>query len=172
MTEPAGSMNLSVKYFRDMLAATAAFQTWTGETETKALERIHYEGMPAPVDLKRHTLRELEDLRPFALVWIADQAGFSWDVTSTTTFDDTGSIVLHLEQTAPSSLGDDPSSDANIIWSNVIGEIGDGLAALRAAGAAGHLYFNRIRLLSRGWAMKDQAVAQGLFQRAILAIDF
>ena len=173
MTAPAGSMNLTVKYFRDMLAAATAFQTWTGEPDAAAaLERIHYEGLPAPVDWVRHTKRELEDYRPFALVYIADQAGFSRSVTSTTTFNEQGTVILHLEQTAPENLGDDPSSDANVQWSNTIGGIIDGLCTLRAARAAGHSMFNRIRLMSRGWASKDQAIAQGMFQRAILAIDF
>lgn len=173
MTEPAGSMNLSVKYFRDMLAATPAFLTWTGEsTESSALERIHYEGLPGPIDNKAYTKFELQSYRPFAIVYIADEAGFSRSITSTTTFDEVGSIVLSLEQDAPSSLGDDPSSDANIQWSNTIGAIIDGLADLRAAAAAGHLMFNDIHLLARGWANKDKVATQGLFQSALLAVNY
>lgn len=173
MTAPAGSMNLCVKHFRDMLASTSEFQAWTGDTDAdEALERIHYEGLPMPRDRKRHSRRELEFYRPFAFVYIADQAGFTRAVTSTDTFDEAGSIILHLEQTAPESLGDDPSSDANVQWANTIGAIVDGLCDARVDMAAGHLFFNRIRLMSRGWASKEQAIAQGLFQRAILSVDF
>jgi hypothetical protein len=173
MTAPAGSLNLTVKYFRDMLAACTAFRAWTGDPDAdSALERIHYEGLPAPADMVRHTKRELENHRPFALVYIADSAGFARSVISTDGFDEQGTIILHLEQTAPENLGDDPSSDANVQWANTIGQIIDGLCDLRVDMAAGHVFLNRIRLMSRGWASKDQAIAQGLFQRAILAIDF
>lgn len=177
MTTPSGSMNLSVKYFRDMLAASPAFQTWTGTPDsTGALERIYYEGLPAPANSIRYTRGELEDYRPYALVYIADEGGFTRDILATTSFDEAGIVVLTLEQTAPTNLGDDPSSDANIQWSNSIGEIVDGLATLRAAMTNAvtdqYLAFDRLRLMARGWASKDQQVAQGLFQRAIIAVDF
>ncbi len=173
MTEPAGSMNLAVKYFRNMLGDTPAILTWMSEpAAVNALERIHYEGLPDPVNGVAYEKKELEMLRPFAFVYIADQAGFSRRRISTSNFDQVGSIVLHLEQNSPESLGDGPTSDANTQWSNTIGLIIDGLIDLRVAGAAGHLMFDRIRLMLRGSASKEQAATQGMFQRALLSIDF
>ena len=173
MTAPAGSINLTVKYLRDMLGDTPACLTWMDEpAAVNALERIHYEGLPAPANGIYHTINELEQHRPFALVYIADQAGYSRSIISTSNFNQVGTIILHLEQDAPSSLGDDPGSDANVQWSNTIGAIIDGLIDLRVAGAAGHVMFDRIRLMSRGWASKEQVTTQGMFQRALLAIDF
>ena len=166
-------MNLAVKYLRDMLSSASAFQTWTNSVDTAAaLNRIHYEGLPSPADGARHTLAELEHYRPFAIVYTADTDGFAREFLATDSFSEEGTIILELEQEAPSDLGDDPSSDANTQWSNTIGQIIDGLCDLRVTMAAGHVRFSRIRLMRRGWAMPDDIEALGLFQRAWIAIDY
>lgn len=166
-------MNLAVKFFRDMLADAPAFQTWTGTAnQTAALARIHYEGLPDPSDGKKHTIAELTALRPYAIVYIRDQAGYSRSFISTSTFSQTGTIVCTIEQTAPSGLGSDPSSDANKQWANTIGAIIDGLATLQASQVAEYLDLHVIRLVNRGWVPQNKASSQGLFQRATLEIDF
>lgn len=65
---------------RDALAASAQFLSWSGAanaTEAKA-ERIHVGDLPAPA-LGRDvfSIDELEDYRPYALVFIPD-GGLSW----------------------------------------------------------------------------------------------
>lgn len=173
MTAPAGSMNLAVKYCRDMLSACSEFQTWTDSVDaTAALERIYYEGLPMPANLRRHTKAELEHLRPFAIVYTADEDGFTRELLATDAFSEHGTIILHLEQNAPSDLGDDPSSDANIQWSNTIGNVVDDLCDLRVTAAAGHVLLLRIRLVERYWANANEIHDLGLFQRATLAIDY
>lgn len=173
MLEPAGTLGLPVKYFRTMLSTVSAFQTWTEAADAaRALPRIHYEQPPAPANKSRYTKDELARLRPFAVVYIADRAGFVWQIESTDTFERSGTVILELEQAAIESSGTDPSPEALMDWSNTIGLIADGLIARRVDVQDFHLMFQRIRLLWRGWATKDQAVAQGMFQRAILAVDF
>jgi hypothetical protein len=173
MISPEGDLNFHVEKFRTMLGDAPEFQTWTDTPDAaRALLRIHYEKPPPPKNKESYTHEELEAMRPFAVVYTADTGGFLWTLDSVDTIQQEGTIILELEQTAKESSGSDPDAEALMDWSNAIGLIAESLRDLRVGLSSEHLMFIRMRLMWRGWATKDQAVTQGLFQRAIIAIDF
>lgn len=173
MTAPAGTANLAVKHFRDMLGACPECRDWMGEPDAaNALERIYYDGLPLPVDRRHYARGELETYRPFVIANIAPSQGFSRTKTSMDAFSETGILEVKLQQTAPESLENDPSSDANVQWLNSIGQIIDGLCDLEVDAAAGHLIFNRIELVEWWWSNPKDAIKYGMFQGAKLRVLF
>ncbi len=179
---PTGCFSLQVEYTRDMLAACTAFQKWTGEPDaSRAKERIYFDRMPDPANGKTYQKGELQARRPFAYIFIPDKGSFQRNLTSTTTFNESGSVEIYLEQEVPAS--DDqfgPSEDARLEWYNWIGliiggnpdEATTGLCDLRVAETAGHLRFETIRVVDRAISPQDWRETWGYFFWAILALDF
>jgi len=145
MTEPAGRLMLAQNYLKATLAASATFQTWVeAEDATEALGSIHHDGLPDPTDPdKGYTAAELTALRPYALIWTQEQAGFSLARTAYETWQESGRLKLLLIQDVPAAIATD-IAEADLRWKNTIGQIIDDLAAL--AGGAGYLAIARIDL--------------------------
>lgn len=174
MTAPAGTLSLAKSHLRAMLAACTAFQTWTGAADAAAaLERIHYEGLPAPSGEER-TLDEWESLRPYAVIWMAEQGGFRRDLDSwsdTGEFNASGRLMLRFEQACPDGHNEEPSSDANLQFSNSVGQIIDGLCAL--VGGAGYLAFTAIGVeFGPYWPHPNDVPTRGLYQSVECFVDW
>jgi hypothetical protein len=179
---PTGCFALQVEYTRDMLAACTAFQAWAGEPDaSRVKERIYFDRLPDPTNGKTYQKGELQSKRPFAYVYLPDKQSFRRDLTSTHTFDESGTVEIYLEQEVPAS--DDqfgPSEEARLEWYNAIGliiggntgEATTGLCDMRVAEAAGHLMFNRIRVVDRATSPMDWQETWGYFFWAILALEF
>lgn len=179
---PTGCFSLVVDHTRDMLAACTAFQKWAGEPDaSRAKERIYFDRMPDPANGKTYQRGELQARRPFAYVYMPDKQSFQRNKTSKTTFEESGTVEIYLEQEVPAS--DDqfgPSGDARLEWYNWIGliiggndgEATTGLCDLRVSAAAGHLDFETIRVVDRAISPQDWRETWGYFFWAILALDF
>lgn len=75
LSAPLGCISMAEERLRNMLAACHAFQAWTGTADAGAAkDRIYLECQPDPFidDDERDgnfSLAELQDRRPFAIVW-------------------------------------------------------------------------------------------------------
>jgi len=173
MTAPAGSISLAQEYLRTSLADVTAFRTWCGAADqAAALARIHHEGLPAPRDKHAHTIEELRDYRPYAIVFTAEQNGFRLDVVDgDLDYTAAGGLILRLFQDAAEVFDDEPSAEANLTFRNAVGEIIDGLGDL--AGQAGYLAFNSLVLEDPlSWTAKKYVPGYGVVQRAQLRLDW
>ncbi len=172
VTEPAGALSLPEEYLRAMLADSAAFRTLCGAADAAgALDHIYRDGLPPPADGREFTPAELSALRPHAIIFLADSDGLTLDRDSAEGFLASGRAMIALERDCPSSLGDEPTSDANRQWKNIIGQIMYDLCDLTAEAKPGYLQLTRIRLhLGPFWPEKKDAIAQGLWQGAVLEV--
>lgn len=179
---PTGCFSLQVEYTREMLAACTAFQQWAGEPDaSRAKERIYFDRLPDPANGAIYQPGELQSRRPFAYAYHPDKNSFRRNLTSTTTFDESGSVEIYLEQEVPTSEDQfGPSQDARMKWKNSIGliiggnpgEATMGLCDLRVNAAAGHLMFDSIRVLEHWVSPVDWRETWGSFFVAVLGLDF
>ncbi len=171
MTSPAGCLSLAQEYLRATLAASSNWQAAVGAQDADgALGRIYHEGLPAPSDRKAYTLQELMGLRPYAVVWTAEESGFTRSYESSDSFDDSGQLRIRIERNSPDNLNDEPTSDANVQFRNLIGQIIDDLCDLR--GGAGYLAFLTITL--QEWHRSDPVDAEtwGVTQGALILVEW
>jgi hypothetical protein len=172
MTTPAGSLSLAQDHLRTMLADAAAFRTWcSAADQAAALAKIFHEGLPKPANGETHTRAELENYRPYAVIFTDDQNGFSRNLDAEGSFEASGRLKLRLYQTADDDAGDEPTSDANLRFKNAVGAILDDLCA--AVATAGYLAFERIRVdAGPYWAHPKLVPDQGVWQGVEIGIDW
>ena len=175
MPDPAGGISLAQQYLKATLADVTAFRTWCGAADqAAALARIHHEGLPRPENGHTHTRAELEDYRPYAVIYTAEQQGYTRQFVAADDsfdFDASGRLICVLYQNCGEINGDDPSADSNLTFRNSVGLIIDGLCDL--AGQAGYLGFWRIVLDEPVcWPAKELIPATGLWQRAAFSVDW
>lgn len=157
-----------------MLSTVTAFWTFAGVADAAAaLLKIHPDDLPDPADLAQYTLKELQDYRPYAIVYTSEMDGYrSRLIGEPFSFDSAGRVMVHLEQDASGSVGNRPTRDADQEFLNSLGLIVDGLREIRGVAAA-HLQFRAIRLaLGPVAAHPDEIPAVGLYQRAVLQLDW
>ncbi len=170
---PAGILSLTQENLRIALAACATFRTLCGAADqAEALAKIHHDGLPDPANgAAEHTISELEALRPYAIVYTAEEQGLQTRALATGgSFNATTNLCLQLVRSVTAEVGDAPDSDANMQWLNTVGKIIDELWALNAD--AGYLQFADITL-ARGptWASREEIPAKGLTQIAELTVQ-
>jgi hypothetical protein len=143
-TTPAGSISLSAKYMRDMLADCPAFRTWCGADDaTQALGRIHYDALPPADNHEEHTLEELKTHRPYALVYSRTLARGHLSTGIHHEFGLDGSMGVEFFQDVPAEIAHDPGEIA-LRFNNAIGAVIDELCD--RAGLAGFLALTRITM--------------------------
>jgi hypothetical protein len=175
MTSPAGPLSLAAEYFRTALADSTAARTWLdADNQAEALARIHHHGLPGPANGREYTLAELQTYRPYAVVFAAEQNGFRATLEAAGDgfeYQRAGRLVARLYQNCPDALTDEPSSDANLQWSNTIGQIIEDLLA--SSGKAGYLAFTALAVTAGPfWNHPKAAPAQGVWQGVELAVDW
>ena len=167
MTAPAGTMAKAEDYLAASLAASAAWQTECGAANAaEALEHVYIDGLPNPAKGATHTRGELENFRPYALVFMPETGPYTARVDAISAhfeFQGSGQLILRIVRTSPHQLGDSPTHDANQTFKNLIGTIIDQLCDL--AGVAGYLAFHTISV-DKGpyWPDKGDIETWGLFQ--------
>ncbi len=176
----SGSLSLAQENLRQMLAAVPAVQTWLGATDpdtavATALLRIYHEGFPSPAaGQDAHTADDLKTIRPCAVVYTDEDRGFSQvmeAVGHTFEFQERGKLKLRLYQNCPDSLGDEPTSDANLLWKNTIGAIIDGLCAL--SGQPGYLAFHALHVdAGPYWGHPKEVPTQGVWQGVEISLEW
>lgn len=174
-TAAANSISLAQENLRLSLAACAAVQTWMGVlTAELAAAKIYHHGLPEPDDGHVYTREELEDLRPYIVVFTAERQGFQLDLAAMDDgfqFAAQGKLRARLYQNCPNGYDDQPTSDANMQFTNTLGAILDGLAGL--AGSGGYFAPHLIRLEDGPFWPHPKAVPdEGLWQGAELYFEW
>jgi len=175
MTVAAGTASLAQESLRVTLADATAFRALLSPamTQAQALARIYLEGLPPPGSGHVHTKTELEALRPYAIIWTDPSNGLRMELDAIDSFASHGRLMVRIEQNAPSGLGSEPTSDANLQFRNSIGQIMDDVAALVAPRQAGYLAVTAIDL-EEGiyWNHPKVEPAFGVYQGAVLAVEW
>jgi len=160
----------------ELLANSSTFQTLVGVANaTAAKQSIHRQGLPKPADGRRHTREELEDYRPYAVVYTDPEDGYQAVADGVNSdgfaFWETGDLVLRIERDATDEDGDEPTSEDNENWHTTVGQIIDDLKGL--AGQGGYLAATAIRLINGiSWNAPNTVHATGLFQSATIAVSW
>ncbi len=139
MAVPAGSLMLAQGNLRALLSNSATLQTWTSTANpTAALARIYHDGLPKPgSNAPRHTLAELQALRPYAIIWTDTEKGYGRTQDGYGAGPhlgaESGRLMIELVQDVPLAIADD-IAEADLQWKNTIGQILDDLVTLIATG--------------------------------------
>ena len=172
---PTGSISLAKQNLKAALADCATFRTWCGAVDrAAALARIYLEGLPKPPDgQKTFTAEQLEAYRPYATIYTDAKNGFNLALSSFGThaeYDAAGKMCFTLFQNCPDQNGDDPTSDANLKFSNFCGNLIDELAIL--SGTAGYLCFDRLAFQGPYWTHPVLIPSEGLYQWCEISLDW
>jgi hypothetical protein len=94
------------------------------------------------------------------------------DATSADGFDFAinGQLGIRLERNAGGTNGDDPDSQDNEEWENILGKIWDELMNL--AGRGGYLAADSIDLVDFNWNQKAEQESMGIYQGALYSIGW
>jgi hypothetical protein len=154
-----------------MLAATTAFQTFSGTaTSATAAARIYKDGLPEPENGNTHTREEHEHYRPCAVVYLADEQGFTRRRVSDSDWNESGRIVVELWRTVDDVPDNEPNSTEDSTFKDLVGDIIDDLCA--ASGTATYLDFHTIAMLLWESCPTKLIESMGVWQRAILMLEF
>lgn len=134
MATPSGFLSNPLSQLRDMVAASSAFQSWTGAGSTEAaLDRVHLLVAPANAE------------RPFALIdfdtWIRERSAIMNGVR----FVQSSGSALILRFQADAQDGEDP--DATIAFCNAVGAIIEDLEAAAGVHSPESLGLVRIEMV-------------------------
>jgi len=168
------SLSLAQEGLRVMLSDCATFRLLCeADNREEALARLHHEGLPAPAGGSEHTITELETYRPYGVIYTDERNGFKRTRVSTGAFASSGRLKLRLYRSCPDAYEDEPTSDANLDWKNIIGAIIAELCALAIAGGPEHLAFDDIAVdFGPYWSGPELAPTQGVWQAVELGIGW
>lgn len=143
--------------------------------DSTALAHVHYDGLPAPVSGPDHSLQELNDYRPFALLWTDQAGGLRVRATSAgfCCTKPSGVIVVQLELPVPEDLAANPSAVAEYL-SRQIGRIIQSHDAAKPglfelAGRAGYLPLNEVLLF--GYVRTDDKSVRDIGDVAVAELQ-
>lgn len=128
MDAASGPIAKAKQNFRSMLSRCTALQEIDGASFTAAelLERIYLDGLPPPANnADTHTRSELEQLRPFAIVWMPSNRGFVTRHSANggpQSFDPSGVLAADIYRTVPEDEQGDPAA-ADRSFENALGLI-------------------------------------------------
>ncbi len=169
MLTPTGLLTLPLANLRTLLAASAAWQSWTGAgSPAAAAERIYLIGL-FPL-ARSFTLAELQAMRPFAVVdlWTppGGYGGEPWksDRVAESAYQDAGKLTLDLvDEVAPEDAND--IATAKLRFLNDCGSVLSDMQNL--SGTDAYLTVHRFELFQGPVRCDPDVVAvQGDFYRA------
>jgi len=171
---PVASLSLAQEGLRIALADCATFrQLCQASDRAGALPHLHHEGLPAPAESSEHTKTELETYRPYGVIYTDERNGFKRRRVSTGAFASSGRLKLRLYRTCPEAYEDEPTSDANLDWKNIVGAIIAELCSLAIAGGPEHLALDDIAVdFGPYWSGPELAPTQGVWQAVELGISW
>jgi len=143
---PIGPISLAQSHLRQMLADCPAFRTWASAADvTAALARIHQESLPPPAEhASEHTLAELHNYRPYALIWTAAENGLRLRADAASAeYEESGRLMIQLIQDVPADLAGQPAA-LDMAFKNSVGQIMADLCA--HSGQAGYLCIRELGL--------------------------
>ena len=164
-----GELSKAQDNLRTQLADSSEFRTLVGAAnQAQALDDIYQDVLPDPADGVEYTQAELIALRPYALIGMSDEDGFSFEHVSTgTSYDFTPRSTLELWIVRDLPSGEDGTT-ADLTWRNIVLTIMEEIADL--AGQAGYLAFTGIDLIALHRNHPDLEPTQGDNQLAMLRV--
>lgn len=162
---PVGGISLSEDYLRTTLANCARFRTWCGAIDVPAaLARIYPCGLPEPAASpngeipESYTAAQLTALRPFALLWADEQAGWRTGRVASEAWDEAGQLYIAFEQAIDPALKRDMAGQDRR-FKNDLGVIANELSVL--AYQAGYLAIDQIVVRGPWRAHPDDVKHEG-----------
>lgn len=112
------------------LANSAAFQVFVdADDATEAAQRIYHDAVPLPA-AQSYTLDELNELRPYALLFTDPSGGFRSDKvamgdSSGDCWNSSGTLIMYLVRTVPAASegATNPLSDVDTSFRTIIGNV-------------------------------------------------
>lgn len=122
-TAANGIIARSKELLRDTLAACYAFQNWNGLSLSleQAKARIYYDALPPPIGHDAHTLAELREYRPYALIYKSGAVEVRND-SSPNGYHATGQLTILLESDVALSTSHDPG-EVERLMENFVGSL-------------------------------------------------
>lgn len=183
MDNASGPIATAKSYFRDMLSRCTALQEIDGASFSAAelLERIYLDGAPLPAgNADNYTRAELEQLRPFAVVWMPSNRGFLTRHTSSggrQGFTPSGVLAVDIYRSVPEDEQHDPAA-ADRSFENTLGRViqsndwaEPGLAELSASNASS-LQLGSIVLEDLDRCPVDKIPSEGDYQVARIVVTW
>lgn len=183
MDNASGPIATAKSYFRDMLSRCTALQEIDGASFSAAelLERIYFDGIPLPAGhADNYTRAEMEQFRPYVLVWMPSDRGFMTRHTSSggrQGFTSSGVLVADVYRSVPENELHDFDA-ANRSFENTLGLViqsgnwdEPGLAELSASNASS-LQLGSIVLEDIGRCPADKVPSEGDYQVARIVVTW
>lgn len=180
MDTATGPIATAKGLLRTMLSNCYAFQTLDGvsRSSSELLERIYLDALPPPRGQDAdYTREQLEDLRPYAIVYMPEERGFeTWHTSSggRQGFTPRGVLRIILFRDVPADEQDDPGA-ADRSFENAVGSIiqsgvtnQPGLVEL--SGTSTYLQLGWIGLDSIERSHPNQYPTEGDFQAASITV--
>lgn len=135
-------------------------------SQATAEAHIHFDGLPPPVPGPDHSLAQLTQLRPFALMWTEQSAGFRLrnETAGYCCAIPSGMIVVQIEMPVPTAMVNNPTTLAQHL-SRLLGLImrtgnAEQPGLFELSGRAGYLPLTEIQLI--GYARTDAKTARDI----------
>lgn len=182
MDAATGPISSAKSLLRTMLSKCAALQAIDGASfsEAELLERIYLDALPAPPDFRpEYSREEMEQLRPFVLLYMPGMTGFGMQAVSAgsvTGAASHGSFIVELHRSVPEAETKDPGAIDRSL-ENILGRLlstndmnSPGLWQLSRYGT--FLELTNTELLEVFRTHPDEVPSKGDFQIATLLVQW
>lgn len=166
----------SQELMRKSIAASATFRTLVGAAnQSEALERVYGDELPKPTNSTRHSLLELQELRPCAVVWIPSNNGWqvernaAGDVASGDCWHSSGMLECAILRNVPEVDKNDPAK-VDKDFRVTIGDIVSDLIA--SSETADRLACHKITVMGPYRTALDEMLAIGDAQSYNLQVEW
>lgn len=163
---------------RSLLAASTAWQTWTGAADaTQAAEHVYYKGLPRPPlppeeesEPEAFGLKYQQGLRPFAILDFPPESAFAWSLLSP---HGTGGQLdlLFVDNIAPGDEYDVLDAERDFV--NKLGDVLEDLATNSGVNLTAYLRVTEIRLAEGPWrGGEDERATRGDYVAARVELQW
>jgi len=173
-----GGVNVVIEAVRDMLAATDAWQTWTGAEQAEARTHTYNGAVDGPSTGDRAAA--LRAKRPLAVVYVEGDFAYQRTAAGTTdTYAASGVVHVGIDADFPDGYGDATAMEAGEVWFNrTLSGVIEDLRAL--AGTPGYLTLREVAIESGPVAIEEGSyIPTGetdpvldVFMRVVLRLSF
>lgn len=161
------SMGKALENAKTLLANCGTFQDLLEvSTANDALPKIYLHAAPEPTDNEAYTRAEIVTLRPYAVVYTAENNGYRRVRVATTTYADAGTIMVEIFSDAATGT---PSAEM-VTWEDLVGDIVDEMKTL--AETDGYLLAEDIRVEEVARGSERTESGSGDYLVALIAINW
>lgn len=132
ISDPRHGVSAAVNRLALMVAACTGFQQLApavADADAALANRVYTRLLPRPKNKRTFTKEEWVGLRPFAFVALDQETGYDARRVAFNCFDDSGALVLNIQQNAENLLLDGETLDTvgddelGLRWENAVGSI-------------------------------------------------